>query len=348
MGRLATLGLAALLAAPIGVSADVAVLMYHRFGEDAYPATNVRLDAFEAQLEQIETLKLEVVPLATVISALRGEAEMPDRAVALTIDDAYASIYSAAWPRLKAAGMPVTVFVATDAVDEKFGDYLTWDELREMAAEGLTVASHGASHDSLPRKAGEGETDHLDRVREDLLRGEARLREELGDSPALLDHVFAYPYGEYDAGVAGVVESLGWIAFGQHSGAVGSLSDLRALPRYPVNETYSDPDALRTKLLSRALPVERIEPWDPVSTSTPVLDVWLAQAPGDPDRSRLRCFVSGQGAVSGEWIEPGRQFRVTPPQPLGPGRSRVNCTLPGAEGRYAWFSHQWLVRSGAR
>lgn len=326
-------------------SADVAVLMYHRFGEDAHPATNVRIDAFEAQLAQIEALELEVVPLAKVVSALRGESALPDRVVALTIDDAYASINSEAWPRLRAAGLPVTVFVATDPVDEGFSDYLDWDQLREMAAEGMTVASHGASHDSLPRRPGESEAAHVERVRTDLQRGAMRLREELGDTPALLEDVFAYPYGEYDAAVARVVESLGWIAFGQHSGAIGPLSDRRALPRYPVNETYSDPDGLRTKLRSRALPVERIEPWDPVSTPTPVLDVWLAaDLPGAADPSRLNCFVSGQGAVPVEWIEPGRQFRVSPPEPLGVGRSRVNCTLPGPEGRYAWFSHQWLVR----
>jgi peptidoglycan/xylan/chitin deacetylase (PgdA/CDA1 family) len=344
--RWASFCLAGLLVLPVVAVADVAVLMYHRFGEDAYPATNVRLDAFEAQLAQIEALELEVVPLATVVAALRGEAELPDRAVALTIDDAYASIHSEAWPRLLAAAMPVTVFVATDPVDEGFGDYLTWDQLRELAAGGMTVANHGASHASLPRRPGESEASHQARVRQDLLRGASRLREELGDSSALFDDVFAYPYGEYDAAVAEVVESLGWIAFGQHSGAIGPLSDRRALPRYPVNEAYSDPDALRTKLRSRALPVERIEPWDPVSSSTPVLDVWLAEASANgPDPSRLACFVSGQGAVPVEWIEPGRQFRVVPPQPLRPGRSRVNCTLPGPDGRYAWYSHQWLVQA---
>jgi peptidoglycan/xylan/chitin deacetylase (PgdA/CDA1 family) len=335
------------LLVPWPVAADVAVLMYHRFGEDAHPATNVRLDAFEAQLAQIDALEFEVVPLATVVSALRGESRLPDRAVALTIDDAYATIRSEAWPRLRAAGLPVTVFVATDPVDEGFGDYLSWDQLRELAAEGMTVASHGASHDSLPRRPGESEADHAERVRTDLLRGAKRLREELGDTPALLEDVFAYPYGEYDAAVARVVESLGWIAFGQQSGAIGPLSDRRALPRYPVNEAYSDPAELRTKLRSRALPVERIEPWDPVTTPTPVLDVWLAtDTPGALDTSRLNCFVSGQGAVPVEWVEPGNHFRVTPPRPLEPGRSRVNCTLPGPDGRYAWFSHQWLVRSG--
>jgi hypothetical protein len=77
-----------------------------------------------------------------------------------------------------------------------------------------------------------------------------------------------------------------------------------------------------------------------------VLDIWLAtDSAGVADTSRLNCFVSGQGAVPVEWVEPGRHFRVAPPGPLGPGRNRVNCTLPGLDGRYAWYSHQWLVRA---
>jgi peptidoglycan/xylan/chitin deacetylase (PgdA/CDA1 family) len=340
--------LACSLLAPWPAVADVAVLMYHRFGEDAYPATSVRLDAFEAQLSLIDELELEVVPLATVIAALRGEAGLPDRAVAITIDDAYATIHGEAWPRLRAAGYPFTVFVATDPVDQSFGGTLTWDQMREMADAGATFANHGASHESLPRRPEETAEAHEARVRQDLVRAEARLLAELGETGALLEGVFAYPFGEYDRATASVVDSLGWIAFGQHSGAIDDQGDRLALPRYPINEAYSDPEALRTKLRSRALPVERLEPWDPVSGPSPVLEVRLAVAEGSPiDLSRLACFVSGQGAVPVAWIEVGRQFRVAPNRPLKPGRSRVNCTAPGSDGRYAWFSHQWLVRPAA-
>lgn len=342
--------LAAVLSLPATASADVAVLMYHRFGEDAHPATSVRLDDFEAQLALVEALDLEVVPLAVLIDALRGETAWPDRAVALTIDDAYASIHAEAWPRLKAAALPVTVFIATDPVDAGFGDYLDWDQVRELAAAGVTFANHGASHDSLAREPGEDPEAHRERVRQDLLRGQERLLAELGESGAVLEGVFAYPYGEYDTGAAGVVSALGWIAFGQQSGAAGAQGDLRALPRYPINEAYSDLDDLRTKMLSRALPVARIEPWDPVTSPSPVLEVWLAAPVSDSgveavDASRLSCFVSGQGKVDVQWIEPGRRFRVAPERPLDAGRSRVNCTAPSRDGRYAWFSHQWLVRA---
>jgi uncharacterized membrane protein len=70
--------------------------------------------------------------------------------------------------------------------------------------------------------------------------------------------------------------------------------------------------------------------------------VTLAQAEARLDE--LACYVAGQGRVDVEWLEYGRRFTVAPKQDLDAGRHRVNCTMPRADGRYLWFSHQWLVR----
>ncbi len=337
------LALAPLLAAPARAADSAVVFMYHRFGEDRHPATNVRLDAFVAQLDLLESEGFEVIGLRRLLAFLEGQGDLPERAVVLTIDDAYASIHAHAWPLLRERGMPFTVFVATDPVDEGFGDYLDWAQLREMAKAGVTIANHGAGHLHLPaRSTGESEAAWRQRVRDDLARGAARLQQELGDTGALVDDVFAYPYGEYDTTVAAIAQELGWIAFGQHSGAIGAASDRRALPRFPINETYSGLDDFRTKANSLPLSVTRIEPWDPVTGAEPVLDVWLA--PSEARWAELACFVGGQGRVPVDWQGEGRHFRVAPAAPLPPGRQRVNCTAPSPSGRYFWFSHQWLVR----
>ena len=51
--------------------------------------------------------------------------------------------------------------------------------------------------------------------------------------------LFAYPYGEYSNAAAEAVRQLGFVAFGQQSGAISLQSDLRALPRYPMSEKYA-------------------------------------------------------------------------------------------------------------
>ena len=97
--------LAAILAlsatAPTWAAGDSAVVfMYHRFGEGGIPSTNIRIEQFEAHLAEIATGKFTVLALPNVVAALRERAPLPDRAIALTIDDAFLSVYTEAWPRL--------------------------------------------------------------------------------------------------------------------------------------------------------------------------------------------------------------------------------------------------------
>jgi peptidoglycan/xylan/chitin deacetylase (PgdA/CDA1 family) len=326
------------------VASDSAVvLMYHRFGEDRYPSTNIRIEQLEAQLEHLRDGGYTVIPMADLVAALTDGRPLPDRAVVVTVDDAYRSVYEVAFPRFRRNRLPFTVFVATDPVDDRLPDYMTWDQMREMAAAGVTFANHGASHSSLvERRTGESDADWRARVRSDLEKGRRRLSEELDP----LETVFAYPYGEYDTVTASIVRDMGYLAFGQQSGAVGPSSDRRALPRFPMAEAFADPAEFRTKIASLPLPVSSVEPWDPVvATPRPTLEVTLDA--GDAQLDRLACFVSGQGQVEVEWLEPDRRFRVGPAADLGAGRQRVNCTAPRPDGRFVWFSHPWIVRPDA-
>ena len=78
-------------------AADHAViLMYHRFGEDRLPSTNIRLDQFDAHLEKLSNGNYSVWPLTKIIDHLQKNMPLPDRTVAITIDDAYLSAFTEA------------------------------------------------------------------------------------------------------------------------------------------------------------------------------------------------------------------------------------------------------------
>ncbi|ROR29510.1 polysaccharide deacetylase family protein [Inmirania thermothiophila] len=332
--------LALLLIVSPGAVADGVILLYHRFGEDRFPATSIGLGAFEAQLEHLAEGGYRVVPLAEIADAVRTGRPVPDRTVAITVDDAYRSVFDAAWPRLRARGWPFTVFVATDPVDRGLPGFMTWGQMREMAAAGVAFANHGRSHDSLLRRPGEDEAAWRARVRAELLGAQARLEAELG----VRERLFAYPYGEFDAALAGLVRGLGFVAFGQHSGPVGRWSDPRALPRFPVGSAGVGGDEFRLKVAARALPVARAEPWDPrvpQGSNPPRLRLVLAPVAG-PDPARLACYAGGQGAIPVRHLG-GRAFEVVARAPLPPGRARYTCTAPGADGRWYWYSHPWII-----
>ena len=123
-----------------------AVLMYHRFGEDKYPSTNIRLDQFDSHLEKLANDNYTVLSLTKIIRHLQDGTELPDRTVAITIDDAYLSVFNEAWPRLRAKGFPFTVFVATDPLDNEHPNYMSWDQLRQLQANGVDIGSQTKTH----------------------------------------------------------------------------------------------------------------------------------------------------------------------------------------------------------
>ncbi|WP_081649701.1 polysaccharide deacetylase family protein [Fodinicurvata sediminis] len=340
----AALGLGLALCALSPVVAEVSeseldkgaiVLMYHRFGESDYPSTNVTLEQFEAQLEKLESGPYEVMALPEIVSALDSEMPLPSHAVAISIDDAYRSVYTEAWPRLEEAGFPVTLFVATDVLDRETAPYMTWDELREMAESDLVTIGHQtASHPSMPQES-------LERNEEEIRRANARFKKELGQVPEL----FAYPYGESSTAVQELVAASGFTAaFGQHSGAIGVTLNRFNLPRFALNERFSDPERLDTIVNALPLPVRDVTPENPLVSeqdNPPVAGFTVDEAAGALDQ--LSCYSSGP-EVKLERLERRVELRFS--GPLAEGRTRLNCTLPAGNGRWRWFGQQFLVPEG--
>lgn len=325
-------GLAGLMtAAPAAAGASAVFVMYHRFGEDNIPATNIRIDQFEAHLEELATGGYTVLPVPDIIAALRAGEALPDKAVGITIDDAYASVYAEAWPRLRAAGLPFTLFVSTDPVDRGGRGYMTWDQVREMAAAGVTIGHHGAAHAHMAYA--DAETNAAD-----IAKATQRFVEELGRRPDL----FAYPYGEYSRELRDAVAARGFTAaFGQHSGVAWRNGDMFALPRFALNERWGVIKRFRLIVNTLPLPVTEVSPSDTLLGPNPP-PFGFTVAEGLDNLDRLHCYASGQGAVAVERLG-ARRFEARLAEPFPPGRARVNCTLPGPDRRWRWFGMQFVV-----
>lgn len=322
-------------------SADAVVFLYHRFGEPRYPTTNIKVDQFEAQLRYLAAHHFAIWPVQRIVAYLKDGKPLPDHTAAITIDDAYLSVYREAYPRLKARGWPFTVFVSTRAVDRHYSGFMSWDEMREMERNGASFADHSITHAHLVlHRPGETQQQWRGRVSAEVTGAQRRLHRELG----VTAKIFAYPYGEYDTALAQVVRDLGYVAFGQQSGPIGRHADLRALPRFPMAGVYAALPDFEQKAQTLELPVDQVMPWDPIlhADRRPLLTVRLA--PGAFGNSGLACYVTGQGRVPVRWLGGSRRrFVVQAPRDLPPGRSRYNCTAPAGAGRYFWYSHPWLV-----
>lgn len=314
------------------LAADSAVvLQYHRFGEDALPTTSVTIDQLGAHIDHLASGGYAVLPLPEILAALRAGRPLPERAVAITIDDAARSVVDEAWPRFAAAGMPFTVFVSTDAVDQGHAGIMDWDDLRRLAAAGVTIGNHGAAHGRMWR-------DDADANRADLLRARRRIAAELGVEADL----FAYPYGEWNEALRGLVAELGFsAAFGQQSGVVHRHSDAYNLPRFPLNEAYGELERFALVVDALPLAVTALTPAEPVLAENPPT-VGFTVLPPLPNLAALGCYASGDVTTRVESRGDGA-VAVRFDQPFPPGRGRLNCTLREEGGRWRWFGLQFFV-----
>lgn len=310
------------------------ILMYHRFGEGDFPSTNIRPDQLAAHIEALQQGGHTVVPLQTVVSALKGQAQLPDKAVAITVDDAYRSFLTDGWPKFKAAGFPVTLFVGTEAVNAGYRDLLSWDEIRQLEKDGVSIGAHSHSQAHYVSLS-------TQEVAQDLAVMRATFEAELGAVPDL----FAFPYGE--AGLADMeqLREAGFsAAFGQHSGAAGQLNDPFYLPRFALNENFGGSDRFRLIINTLPLPVTAVSPAEPViKINPPQLTMTLADPP--TNISGLTCF--GPGGLTLDPVFQRDQVTLTPTDAFPSGRSRVNCTLQSqaaeTRGRWHWFGWQMIA-----
>lgn len=313
------------------------VFIYHRFGEDNLPSTNIRLEQFDAQIEELVTGGYTVLPLSEVVRKLRAREQFPEKTVSITVDDAYKSVSTEGWPRLKAAGLPMTLFVSTDPVDEGNANYMTWDDIRTLESEGVEIAHHTASHLHMIHEGPEASL-------ADVRRASERFETELGYVPK----IFAYPYGEYDPELMAQIETEGFTAaFAQFSGPAAFWSHPYALPRYPVNERYGDMDRFRLIARTKALPIEDQVPANPVLSDTTNPPVFGFTVDGTVSGlSAMACYPNHLGRAAELLRLNDNRIEVRFDEPMPPGRGRINCTMPAGDGRWYWLGSFFYVPGG--
>lgn len=330
-----------LLPGPARAARDEArVFIYHRFGDNRYPSTNIPLETFRAQLQWLQEQHRPVLALSEVLRRLRADEALPAGCVVLTVDDAYRSFLTGGWPLLKRFGFPVTLFVNTRSVGAS--SYLTWQELRDLAGAGVEIGNHSTTHDYLlERRPGEDAAAWSRRVGTDIAGASRVLAEQLGQPPTL----FAYPFGEFSPELEKIVRELGFTAaVAQQSGVVYPGSDRYALPRFPMGGVYASLEGFQEKASMHALPVTVLAPASPVledPAEAPVLELKIDQREIRP--GGLRCFVQGDNECRVTPLPDDPDgFRVTASKPLVGRRNKYTVTAPGKRGGWYWFSQPWF------
>jgi peptidoglycan/xylan/chitin deacetylase (PgdA/CDA1 family) len=213
------------------------VYYYHRVGpfrDGAPPKLNVDPGAFREHMSVLAR-RANPVPVGDLVACAREGRPFPGRAIAVTFDDGYRDLMEFALPVLKEFRIPAAFFIvtggvgATDAWNRIDGvpnePIMSWDDLKRLRDEGMTIGSHSATHavlDGLPEN----------RLREEV-EGSRRLLEERLGAPV---RHFAYPQGRFSAAAESAVKEAGYdAAWATRKGRPLAAGDVTAIRRVPVS-----------------------------------------------------------------------------------------------------------------
>jgi hypothetical protein len=177
-------------------------------------------------------------------------------------------------------------------------------------------------------------------VQSEITQAQQRIQQELG----VEEKFFAYPYGEFDDKTYRLISDLGYVGFGQHSGAISRNSDFLNLPRFSMSGPYAKMDSFTLKIKTLPMPIEFEEPQSLLISENfkPSLTLTFSRKLTNNEKQQFSCFVSGQDQPELIWLA-SNKVNVQARESLPKGRSRYNCTMPSKEaGRYYWYSKLWL------
>ena len=221
-------------------------LMYHRFNEDKYPSTNIKMNIFKKQIEIIKDKKYSFENPKDF--DLNFNNPKNKKKVLITIDDAFSSFYNHAWPYLKKNKIPFILFVSTEPVGKN--GYMSWEEIKEIDNSDLGhIGHHSHTHEHLI------DMDEKEFVKDIEIATEI-FKNKLGYSPS----IFSYPFGEYSLYMKKYISNNFKIAFGQHSGVIDVNKDKFELPRFPINEKYGDLKRFKSLINYNPLEYKSLKP----------------------------------------------------------------------------------------
>jgi peptidoglycan/xylan/chitin deacetylase (PgdA/CDA1 family) len=206
----------------------IPILTYHRFGPDCKSPLCVPTPVFERQMRYLKEDGYSTITAEELRAFLEYRQSLPKKSVLITMDDGYHSVYSVAYPILKKFDFTAIIFIYTDFVGVS-SSAITWDQLREMKANGFTIGSHTIFHSDLTKKKeGETEAEFDARVRKELFGAKEIIDKKLGQDT----YILAYPYGRYDRRVIEYTREAGYtIAMSVKRGGNPFFADPLALRR---------------------------------------------------------------------------------------------------------------------
>jgi peptidoglycan/xylan/chitin deacetylase (PgdA/CDA1 family) len=205
----------------------VPIILYHRIAVSPINSQYyVPPDKFEEEMKLLHDWEYTTITTELLVKAITEGASLPPRPILITFDDGHLNNYTTAFPIMQKYGFTGVLYIVGNYMGAD--EYMNAAQIKEMAAAGWEVGSHGMTHMDLTILEPE-------RQRFEIVESRRKLENELG-VPVL---TFAYPFGISNEGVIDYVHFAGYVAamslgFTHDQGT----SNLFTLQRRDIKGTY--------------------------------------------------------------------------------------------------------------
>ena len=290
------------------------------------------MDIFEKQMEIIKEQDYKFYDPKNFVKEFEKIKE--NKKILITIDDAFKSFYTEAWPFLKEKKIPFILFVSTEPIG-KYG-YMNWDEIKEIDnSEFGYIGHHSHTHEYL--------IDMSDKEFENDIETATKIfKNQLGYVP----NIFSYPFGEYSLYMKKYISKNFKIAFGQHSGIIDVNKDKFELPRFPINEKYGELKRFKSIINYMPLEFKTLIPEEKMinqNNNPPKLSIEFFDKQKNIDKITCYSNDGGNWKKSNLKIEQNTLI-INFDEKFLPRRGRINCSL-NDNGKWRWFGTQFTVKN---
>ncbi|TAL90389.1 MAG: poly-beta-1,6-N-acetyl-D-glucosamine N-deacetylase PgaB [Candidimonas sp.] len=271
-------------------SGQFLALAYHDI-EDSDPDQTfvaVRTDHFVQQMAWLHENGYQPVSIDQILAAKQGGKPLPAKAILLSFDDGFSSLYTRAFPILKAYGWHAVLAPEGAWIDtptnkkEDFGGVpidrdrmLTWAQIKEMSQSGLVeIGAHTDTlhHGALANPQGnmepaaairnyigkthqyETEASYKARLNNDIRQITQKVRRVTGKKP----RVWIWPYGESSGTALTIVGAHGYSIALTLDDGMDTVDRLMSSPRYLVTPDPSVTDYASAVIARQASPIMRV------------------------------------------------------------------------------------------
>jgi len=259
------------------IFANAHIFVYHRFADERYKSANTTLKELTRQFEYFKSNNYEVVPLSKILDKLEKKESIPEKWIALTIDDAYKSFYDHGLEVFKKYNYPFSLYVYVKATEKHYGDYMSWEQIKESSKYG-EIGLHSYSHPRLQNLSKE-------EIVEDTKKAFDIFVKNTNITPA----TYAYPYGEFNEEVTNTLKTnFNFRAIlNQNTGSVNQKTNIYDIPRIALVGDVNINHKLRYKTFDATWIEPKQFPKDGILKKITVQV--------DPKYKKLKLYITSEG-----------------------------------------------------